>query len=96
MGAAPDHEKLKSLKEPLRAWNKDVFGDIENNVNKLQKELLALDNKAANDGLDTVDVARQSYSCPHIFVVETQGSILVPSIQIQDSERKGSKHNIFR
>ena len=43
------NEKLKKLKENLKKWNKDVFGVIDLNIEKVVLDLNEMDRLVAND-----------------------------------------------
>ena len=43
----------------MNIWNKEKFGDIDNNINKLEAKIAALVEKHESKDLDEVDVARQ-------------------------------------
>ncbi|XP_057432258.1 uncharacterized protein LOC130725012 [Lotus japonicus] len=46
-------EKLKAIKEKLKIWNKDIFGDVNQNYRELVEKLEELDQKLGNGGLST-------------------------------------------
>lgn len=39
----PVHRKLQLLKKPIRLWNKNSFGDIDNNLKLVEEKLHKLD-----------------------------------------------------
>ncbi|GAU39170.1 hypothetical protein TSUD_372700 [Trifolium subterraneum] len=41
-------EKLKILKEKLKTWNREVFGNLDLNIDKIAKELNEIEDLAAN------------------------------------------------
>ena len=46
----------------MNIWNKEKFGDIDNNINKLEAKIAALVEKHESKDLDEVDVARLGMS----------------------------------
>lgn len=50
-------EKLKKLKVPIRKWNKEMFGDIDNNIAKLENELTMVENRLDQQNINEVDMA---------------------------------------
>lgn len=52
-------EKLKRLREKLKIWNRDHFGNLDARVDKLREELLALDLQDERWGLGEGDVIRR-------------------------------------
>ena len=53
-------QKLKALKEDLKKWNKEVFGDLAFKKKSLLSELLGLDAKEDILGLSHEDQARRT------------------------------------
>ena len=51
-------ENLIALRKPLRTGNRQVFGNIEDNINKFEKELMVQDRKNEDQSLDEVDLMR--------------------------------------
>ncbi|WJX68405.1 dihydrolipoyllysine-residue acetyltransferase [Trifolium repens] len=49
-------ERLKWLKVVIKEWNKETYGDPNENKNELIADILALDNKRENVGLSKVEV----------------------------------------
>jgi exonuclease III len=47
--------KLKALKEDLKKWNKESFGDIHHRKNKCMRDILELDVKEGQEGLSSND-----------------------------------------
>ena len=47
--------KLKALKEDLKKWNKDSFGDVHHRKNCCMRDILELDVKEGREGLSSVD-----------------------------------------
>ena len=45
LGEMPIENKLRSLKKPMRVWNKEKFGSIDQNINKFESELANLEAK---------------------------------------------------
>lgn len=58
-GAFVVKEKLKELKQQLKVWNKEVFGNLNTKRNELVLELNALDKKAEEAPLSVEEVARK-------------------------------------
>ena len=54
--------KLKFVKEDLKKWNKEVFGDIKLRKYKMLNSVHALDVKEESDGLncDEIDQRREA------------------------------------
>lgn len=52
-------EKLKDLKGKLKAWNKDIFGDLNTKRKAIVKELNNLDKKAEDSPLIFEDVSKK-------------------------------------
>lgn len=52
-------EKLKRLREKLKIWNRDHFGNLDARVDKLREELLSLDLWDERWGLGEGDVIRR-------------------------------------
>jgi hypothetical protein len=46
-------EKMKSLKEALKNWNREVFGIVDLNIEKTVKELNDIEELIANDVYDS-------------------------------------------
>ena len=59
MGAVSLIDKMKKLKGPLRKWNKDVFGNIDSNINKFEKELKVVERRTDTMAGDETDHARR-------------------------------------
>ena len=51
-------EKLHKLKKPLQKWNKDVFGNIDTNISRFEKELDVVERRVDVNGNNEVDNAR--------------------------------------
>lgn len=56
----PLHEKLKNLKAPIKKWNKDVFGSIDNRIGELEAEIKKPYVLSNNQNLNDVEVARRN------------------------------------
>ena len=50
-------EKLRSLKEPLKKWNRDVFGNNDFNIERLEEEIAIVNDRFENGSMDEVDNA---------------------------------------
>ena len=50
-------DKLNKMKEPLRKWNKERFGNIDSNIQKLEDELARVSSKIEDDSVDEVVLA---------------------------------------
>lgn len=48
-------EKLKMLKEKLKGWNKEVFGHVDMNIQKIVKELNDLDDSVCSGSSQEVE-----------------------------------------
>ena len=59
LGEMSIENKLRNLKKPLRVWNKEKFGSIDQNISKFEYELACLKVKQEMDEFDVVDEARQ-------------------------------------
>ena len=57
LGNSDLFEKLKRLKVPIRKWNKEMFGDIDNNIAKLENELTMVENRLDQQNINEVDMA---------------------------------------
>lgn len=55
LGSFNVKENLKRLKEQLNKWNKEVFGILDLNIEKIVKHLSAIEEMAANDEVVNVD-----------------------------------------
>ncbi|XP_057779903.1 uncharacterized protein LOC130998504 [Salvia miltiorrhiza] len=53
-------EKLKKLKEVLKVWNRTSFGEIDNKIQELQKELQEKDKVDEQRGLQESEVIRRN------------------------------------
>ena len=51
-------QKLKQLKSPLKKWNKEAFGNIDNAINKFENDLLLIEKKIKENKGDDTDLAR--------------------------------------
>ena len=58
LGAVSIVEKLRNLKAPLRKWNRDVFGNIDTNICKFEKELGEAERRVDVNGSSEEDNAR--------------------------------------
>ena len=58
MGTSSVVEKLNKLKAPLQRWNKEVFGNIDTNINKFEKELEVVERRIDAVIGDKTDFAR--------------------------------------
>jgi hypothetical protein len=47
--------KLKALKEDLKIWNKEIFGEVGSKKNLLLGELTAMDEKESLCGLSSIE-----------------------------------------
>ena len=56
--------KLRRLKAPICKWNKETFGNIEFQIQRLEKELVKVESKLDEGALDKVTIARyQALQC---------------------------------
>jgi len=55
----PFHMKVVKMREPLRKWNREVFGHIDQKIKSFQKEMAKLDLKAQEFMLDEVEWHRR-------------------------------------
>lgn len=60
-------ERLKILKNTLKAWNKSVFGIIEENIEKLQGEIHELDMIDDTFGLEDHEVLTRKLATAELF-----------------------------
>ena len=51
-------EKMKGLQRPLRIWNKERFGNIDEAINNFEHEIQVLDIKNEQGDLNEVELAR--------------------------------------
>ena len=58
MGSISLIEKFRNLRLPLRRWNKDVFGNIDTNIAKFEKELGVAELELENDDASELSLAR--------------------------------------
>lgn len=58
-------EKLKRIKNQLRAWNKDHCGNINANIDNARNELEQLDKKLEEVGFEEHDIARRRTCLAH-------------------------------
>ncbi|GKV49843.1 hypothetical protein SLEP1_g56570 [Rubroshorea leprosula] len=52
-------EKLKMLKMELKAWNKEVFGGVDRNIDTAREEIKRLDEKEENGGLTSMEIGKR-------------------------------------
>ncbi|GLT52165.1 hypothetical protein SLA2020_255190 [Shorea laevis] len=52
-------EKLKMLKMELKAWNKEVFGGVDRNIDAAREEIKQLDEKEENGGLTSMEIDKR-------------------------------------
>lgn len=52
-------QKLTAIKTPMKSWNKNVFGDIDEQLASIQAELKKLDHLAATQELNVIQLARR-------------------------------------
>ncbi|GKV05161.1 hypothetical protein SLEP1_g17203 [Rubroshorea leprosula] len=52
-------EKFKKLKAELKKWNRDVFGDIDSNIEKAKEEIRVLDEKRETGILSETETKRR-------------------------------------
>ena len=55
MGCLDFSTKLNQLKVPIKKWNKDTFGHIDNNISKLEQEKLDV-KKLMEEGVGDEEV----------------------------------------
>lgn len=55
----PFHAKLRRLKDPIRKWNKQVFGNLDSRIKELEMEIQKLDILREEKELDVVEIARR-------------------------------------
>ena len=60
LGNLPIQRKLRALHLPLRRWNKEKFGNIDQAIKKFEKEQLPIQEKIDTVGGDVCDFARLS------------------------------------
>ncbi|KAL6562915.1 hypothetical protein OROHE_005502 [Orobanche hederae] len=61
-------EKLKRLKDRLRIWNKEVFGNIDKNVEDLENEILVLDRCDDVFGLEEREICRRNEASARLLI----------------------------
>ena len=52
-------EKLKGICEPLRRWNKEVFGNIDNKIRIFEEDLAKVNSPLPANGSDEALLARR-------------------------------------
>ena len=52
--------KLKAIKKPLKKWNREVFGHIDQKIATYQQEMQKIDQKAQTTELQECDWFRRS------------------------------------
>ncbi|GKV30583.1 hypothetical protein SLEP1_g39383 [Rubroshorea leprosula] len=52
-------EKLKMLKMELEAWNKEVFGGVDRNIDAAREEIKRLDEKEGNGGPTSMEIGKR-------------------------------------
>ena len=58
MGSLDAISKFKRLQVPIRRWNKQIFGNIDFNIDKLEKAVVDLESKIETNGQDKVHLAQ--------------------------------------
>lgn len=77
-------EKLRRLKEALKVWNKEVFGDLDQKVVRLREELNTLDKKDDEGGLSEADkLVRSETSARLLLALKNRKSLLAQKAKIQ-------------
>lgn len=70
-------EKLRRLKEALKVWNKEVFGDLEQKVTSLKEELNSLDMRDEVRGLSEAEnLARNEISARLLLATNNRKRLL--------------------
>lgn len=59
LGEDTVNSKFRKFKTPLKNWNKNVFGNIDQTIKKLESELDIIDRSNESRNLDEVEVARK-------------------------------------
>lgn len=60
-------EKLKLLKEDLKKWNAEIFGKVENNIEKLRQDIQQLDIIDDTFGLEDQEVIQRNETAAHLL-----------------------------
>lgn len=53
-------EKIKLLKEDLKTWNREIFGDIGTSIEKCRQEIKMLDTIDDVMGLDDSEIVKRN------------------------------------
>ncbi|KAL6525382.1 hypothetical protein OROHE_015689 [Orobanche hederae] len=61
-------EKLKRLQETLRGWNKEVFGNIDRKMEDLKEEILGLDRRDEERGLEVTEIVRRKEASTQLLL----------------------------
>lgn len=88
-------EKLKSLKSILKNWNSQVFGNVENNLKKLEMEISSLDSRAELVGLSEEEVILRRSKFVELWgALKAKQSILRQKSRVQ-WPREGDSNSSF-
>lgn len=70
-------EKIKLLKEDLKVWNKEIFGNIGNSIEKYRQELKILDTIDDVLGLEDMEIVRRNEIKALLFLeMKKKGSMV--------------------
>lgn len=61
-------EKLKRLKEVLKVWNRDHFGNMDANICRLREEINDLDERDDEGGLSEEEALRRRVATAHLIL----------------------------
>lgn len=61
-------EKLKCLREDLKRWNRDQFGNLDDQISSLREEIQRLDIKDDNSGLLEEEISRRREATAHLIL----------------------------
>ena len=68
----PFHRKLVKMREPLRKWNREIFGHIDQKIKSFQKEWAKVDLKAQEFLLDELEWHRMEALQSQLWLWQTQ------------------------
>lgn len=60
-------EKLKMLKEDLKKWNQDTFGEMNKNIQELKDKIQELDILDDSFGLEELEIIRRKEATANLF-----------------------------
>lgn len=77
-------EKLKRLKDALKAWNRDQFGPLDKKVEELRKEVNDLDTRDDSRGLSEEEAARRNEATAQLLLqLKNKSSLLAQKAKMK-------------